>query len=79
LHSLYIAYGGGGGGGGVVAYEATTVNYDDSMTINVAGGAGGEGDYRGTTCCDERGQLIYNYRVGLVGSDGKVFMNRVEV
>ena len=61
-----LGYGGGGGGGGVFEYMATTVNYDDSMTINVDGGARGEGD----TSSDRR---------GLAGSAGKVFMNGVEV
>jgi len=61
LHSTYTGYGGGGGGGGLYKHEATTVNYDDSMTINVNGGARGEGhsnsDY-----------------YGFAGSVGKVYL-----
>jgi len=37
-HSTYTGYRGGWGGGGVYEHEATTVNYDDSMIINVGGG-----------------------------------------
>ena len=37
-HSYHTGYGGGGGGGGVYKHEATTVNYDDSMSVNVNGG-----------------------------------------
>jgi hypothetical protein len=57
----YKGYGGGGGGGGVYKYEVTTVNYDDSMTINVDGGARGEGD-------------TYDSRAGFAGNVGKVFL-----
>jgi len=60
-HAYYIGYGGGGGAGGVYKHKATTVNYDDSMTINVNGGARGEGD------------SISGGR-GFVGSAGKVFL-----
>jgi len=60
-HSTYTGYGGGGGGGGVYKHEATTVNFDDSMTINVNGGARGRGDW-------------HSNRAGFVGSDGKVFL-----
>jgi len=58
---LHTGYGGGGGGGGVYQHEAITVNYDDSMTINVDEGARGEGD-------------TYDDHAGFVGSDGKVFL-----
>jgi len=64
----YTGYGGGGGGGGVYEHEATTVNYDDSMTINVNGGNRGRGD-----------QSEPADNAGFAGSVGKVFMNEVEV
>ena len=57
----YKGYGGGGGGGGVYKYEVTTVNYDDSMTINVDGG---DGD----------GYSDLNYNAGFAGSAGKVYL-----
>jgi len=61
-HTLtYTGYGGGGGGGGVYKHEATTVNYDDSMTINVDGGARGNGDE-------------ISGRRGFAGSVGKVYL-----
>ena len=62
-HTLYlhIGYGGGGGGGGVYKHEATTVNYDDSMTIDVSGVARGAGDN------------ILGRR-GFAGRAGKVFL-----
>ena len=41
--TIYTGFGGGGRGGGVYKHEATIVNYDDSMTINVDGGARGNG------------------------------------
>ena len=69
-HSTYTGYGGGGGSGGVFAYEASTVNYDDSMIINVGGGARGEGEcpYSPSYC----NQNPFN--VGFAGSVGKVFL-----
>ena len=57
----YAGYGGGGGGGGVYKHEATTVNYDVSMTINVDGGNLGEADSNS------------DY-YGFAGSAGKVFL-----
>jgi len=63
-HSTYTGYGGGGGSGGVYWHEAATVNYDDSMTINIDGGARGNG-----YDSDDP-----SYRAGFAGSDGKVFL-----
>ena len=60
-HSTYTGYGGGGGGGGIYKHEATTVNYDDNMIINVDGGARGQGDSN-------------SWKRGFVGSAGKVFL-----
>ena len=61
LH-LHTGQGGGGGGGGVFVQEATTVNYDNGMTIAVNEGAGGSGSATWPT------------HVGLPGSAGKVFL-----
>ena len=76
-HSTYTGYGGGGGGGGVYKHEAPTVNYDDSMTINVDGGARGE---RKREDCPHAGGIhdsdcdywVTQYR-GFAGSAGEVF------
>ena len=69
-HSTYTGYGGGGGGGGAYKHEASTVNYDDSMTINVNGGARGEGECPySQSYCDQN-----PYRVGFAGSTGKAFL-----
>jgi len=57
----HTGFGGGGGGGGVYEHEATIVNYDDSMTINVNGGDRGAGDSDSSYA-------------GFAGSDGKVFL-----
>jgi len=67
----YTGYGGGGGGGGLYKHEASTVNFDDSMTINVDGGARGNGEcpYGPSYCNDNP-----IYRAGFAGSDGKVFL-----
>ena len=64
MHSYYTGYGGGGGSGGVFVQEATTVNYDDSMTINVNGGTRGNGDSSSNP----------SSRAGFAGSAGKVFL-----
>ena len=61
--TLYTGYGGGGGSGGAFINEATIVNYDDGMTIDVDvdGGARGNGDNDSD-------------RAGFAGSAGKVFL-----
>ena len=64
LSLTYTGFGGGGGSGGVFAYEATTVNYDDSMTIDVGGGARGDGSRPDNP----------SYRAGIAGNVGKVFL-----
>ena len=60
----YVGYGGGGGGGGFYWHEAITVNYHDSMTINVNAGDRGNGSRSDNP----------SYRAGFAGSAGKVFL-----
>ena len=78
MHSTYTGYGGGGGGGGVYKHEALTVNYDDSMIINVDGGARGERKredcpYAGGIYDSDCDYWLTQYR-GFAGSAGKVFL-----
>lgn len=76
LFDFSTAYGGGGGGGGVVVMEASSGSgvqlVDGSTTIEVDGGARGDGN---TYSRYPNGHQYYHqYGPGYGGSDGALFI-----